>query len=217
MLLPRPRWIHWKVHRPDSGAPEDRTRPGYPNVDAWCGWLAGLALAGGVASGVQAALHLPAAQRLQLADGVAGYVRARAAGELAVFWPAASGWLRAAAPVWTAGLWPRAGVLMVALALGLRGFSLGMAFGTVAVLGPAGLAAAMVSTLPGNVFALPLLCYLGARAATLAVRRTGGGAGVPRGYLWLGAAGLGGVAVSSACEAALVPLVLRAAGVLPPI
>jgi len=185
-------------------------------VEAWSGWLAGLTLVCGVAAGVQAAAHLPAAERIGLAEGIAGYVRARSGGELAVFWPAASAWLRAAAPVWTAGLWPKVGVGLVALALGLHGFSLGMAFGTAAVLGPAGLGAAAVSVLPGNLLALPTLCYLGARAAGLALGRDGGFDRVPPAYLWLGAAALAGVTVSSACEAALAPLLLRAVGVALP-
>lgn len=197
-------------------APPRRRAEGGPARRAtWAGWLAGLALAAGLAIGLQAAMHLPTAERVWLGQGVSGYLRARSGGELAVFGPAAGGWLRAAAPVWAAGLWPKVGVALVALALGMHGFSLGMALGAASALGPAGFGGAVLAVLPGNVLAVPTLSWLGARAASMSAARRGGIRPVPAGYVWLGVAVLGGVTLSSACEAALAPLLLRAAGIVP--
>lgn len=179
---------------------------------AWAAWLAAAALVLGLSVGVRGAWSLPAAERLRLGQGVAGYLQARAGGRPAVLWPATTAWVRAAAPVWAAGLWPKVGVALVALSLGLHGFALGFACGTAAALGRAGLGAALLAVLPGNLLGLPALWWLATRAAALSAARRGGLRPLPGGYLWLGLVVGGGVLLSSVAEAVLGPVLLRAAG-----
>lgn len=185
--------------------------PGRSGRPWWGAWLAILALGLGGGCGLALAGRLTPEARAGLAAAIAGYVRLRAGQRAAPFWPAAAAWLRAAVPVWAAGLLPRLGQGLVALALALHGFALGLALGAAAALGPTGLAAAALSVLPADLLALPSLCYLGARAVRVANARARAGGAVPAAYWRLGAA-LGALALGSAGVAAAAPALLRAVG-----
>jgi hypothetical protein len=193
--LRRPRLVHWVGRAP-----------------GWAGGAAAGALAAGAAVGLLAALGLPPERQAELAGSIVVYAQARARGQGRVFAAALAGWLRAAAPVWLAGMWPGLGVPLVLAALALHAASLGFVLGVAAAAGGwAGLAAGLGAVLPGNLFALPAVWWLGARALHQAAGRAG--RRPPSGYLLAGAAVLAAVSLSAAAETALAPPLLRLIGV----
>ncbi len=179
----------------------------------WPRRAAAAALVAGGLGGVLVAWHLPVGLRAYWAARVLAYAARRAQGRGAVFRPALDGWLRTAAPIWAAGLWPRVGAVVVLVALGLHAFSL--AFG-VAVAGAAGgwagLHAGVLAVLPGNLLALPALWWLGSRAVDRAAARNTGRPSRLGPYVQVGAGVLLAVTCSSLGEAALGPLLLRLGG-----
>lgn len=177
----------------------------------WARALAAVALAAGALLGVLVALGLAPQVQSDLAGRIVLYAQSRADGGAQVFGPALAGWLRAAGPVWVLGMWPGAGVALVALALILHGFALGLALGVAAASGGwAGLGAGVTAILPGNLLALPALWWLSGRALHLAATR--GAARIPRAYWAIGIGVLLAVAGSSLAESMLAPALLRAGG-----
>lgn len=173
----------------------------------WSRRAAAAALGAGGVVGAVAALHLPAPERGYWAGRVLAFAAWRTEGRGHVLRPALDGWLRAAAPVWAAGLWPGPGAVVVLLALALHAFALAFGLAVAAARGPGGLEAAVLAVLPGNVAALPALWWLASRALDRALapppaRRLGP-------YLGVGGVVLVAVACSSLGEAALGPVLLH--------
>lgn len=178
---------------------------------AWARGLSAAALSAGALVGVLVALGLGPQAQGDLAGRIFAYVQSRADGGESVFGPALLAWLRAAGPVWLLGMWAGAGVLLVAVALGLHGFALGLALGVACAAGGwPGLGDGVMAILPGNVLALPALWWLSGRAIHLAASR--GDRPIPAGYVSAGIGVLLAVAASSLAESILAPLLLRAGG-----
>ena len=173
--------------------------------------MSAAALGAGALVGVLVAIGLGPQAQGDLAGQIFSYVQARADGRESVFGPALIAWLRAAGPVWLLGMWAGAGVALVAVALGLHGFALGLALGVACASGGwTGLGDGAMAILPGNVLALPALWWLSGRAMQLAASR--GDGVIPAGYVSAGVGVLMAVAASSLAESVLAPLLLRAGG-----